>query len=183
MSNTVPNLSKTLQQTWDLIGQSDTKRVGILANLVDGGAPQARSVIVRGGERERGIVAIHTDLFSSKISELAADPRVSLLIWMPEDLVQLRLSGAVRIVTGPEVSPLWDRMPEAERRDYSHVPPPGTIIPAPDHWTIPPTQEQDRFAVLEILLDHIDAVCLDPAGHRRAAFSRSNNWQGQWLTP
>lgn len=181
MSNTEPNLSETLKQAWDLIGQSGTTRTGVLANLVDGGAPQARSVIVRGGDQEKGIIAIHSDLFSSKISELATDPRVSLLIWMPEELVQLRLSGTVRIVTGEEVSPLWEQTPDAERRDYGHLPPPGTIIADPDHWTITPTQ--DRFAVLEILLDHIDAVCLNPAGHRRAAFTRSNNWQGQWLTP
>lgn len=181
MSNLPPNLAETLDQAWRLLEHNETMRMGVLASLDEFGAPQARMVALRNCDRKRNIVATRTDLLSSKINGLRADPRVTFHFWVPENLVQLRLSGTASIVTGPKVRDLWDQTPVLNREPYSHVPSPGTPIAASDNWLMEPSP--DRFAILEIALAHIDAVNLDPTGHRRAEFLRDDDWQGQWLSP
>lgn len=176
-----PNLAETLDQVWGLLAPGDTNRIGALASLDKAGAPQVRSVALCENDRARGVIAMRADYLSCKTEGLKIDPRVSYHLWMPEEKVQLRLSGTARIITGPEVRSLWDRTPVPNREAYGHVPAPGTPISASGDWKIEPAP--DRFAVLEITVSHIDAVSLDPAGHRRAEYLRSDGWQGQWLSP
>ena len=176
-----PDLAATLDQVWTLLGQGNPKRIGVLASLDATGAPQARSVALCESDRGRAVIAMRADYLSCKIQGLKTDPRVSYHLWMPDELVQLRLSGTAQITTGPDVRDLWDQTRQPHREAYGHVPAPGKPIAASDDWTIAPSA--DRFAVLQITLFHIDAVSLDPAGHRRAEFLRDNGWQGQWLSP
>ncbi|MFT4961826.1 MAG: pyridoxamine 5'-phosphate oxidase [Paracoccaceae bacterium] len=180
MNSSAATLAETLDQAWHLLTR-DTRHGVVLATVDSDGAPQARMVALRHCDQDRGIVTVHTDLLSSKINGLLADPRASLHMWAPNELVQLRLSGTTQIVTGDTVQTLWDRVPNDGREAYGHVPPPGTPILTSGDWSISPSP--DRFAVLEISLCHIDVVNLDPKGHRRAEFLRSNTWQGQWVSP
>lgn len=181
MNNATPSLAETLDQVWDLLTQPGTTHLASLATIDENGAPQARVVAVREFNRIQAKVTFQVDLLSLKLKGLTSDPRATLLIWMPKDLVQLRLSGTTEIITGARVLHLWDQTPEAHREAYGHVPPPGTAIGASDDWSIAPSAE--RLAVLEISLSHIDVVSLEPAGHRRAEFLHKNNWLGQWLSP
>lgn len=181
MSKSPPNLAETLEQAWDLLSPNNAKRIGVLASLDETGAPQARSVALCESDRARGVIAMRADYLSCKIEGLKTDPRVSYHLWMPDELVQLRLSGTATITAGPDVRRLWDQVAAPSREAYGHVPAPGTPISDSDAWSIEPSP--DRFAVLGITLAHIDAVSLDPKGHRRAEFLRSDDWQGQWLSP
>lgn len=180
MSN-APDLAATFDQLWDLLGQRGPKRIGVLASLDKVGAPQARSVALCESDRTPGLISVRADYLSSKIEGLKADPRVSYHLWMPDEFVQLRLSGTAQIITGPKVRELWNKIPLPHREAYGHLPAPGRPVSASDDWIIAPSPE--RFTVLEIKLSHIDVVSLDPKGHRRAEFLRDNGWQGQWLSP
>lgn len=57
------------------------------------GAPRLRSVILRGADAAARRARFHTDRRSAKVAEIAADPRVALLLWDPRSRVQLRLAG------------------------------------------------------------------------------------------
>lgn len=181
MNKSPPNLEETLDQAWNILGSGGTKRLGVLASVDENGAPQARLMALCESDRLGEVISMRADFQSSKIKGLKADPRVSYHLWMPDELVQLRLSGTARIVIGPNVRELWNQTPIPKREAYGHVPAPGTPISASDNWNIEPSS--DRFAVLEITLAHIDVVSLDPMGHRRAEYLRSDGWQGQWLSP
>lgn len=177
--NNSPSLGQTLDQTWQILTQPGTRHMVVLATTDEDGAPQARMVALRHCDRTRAIMRVYTDIKSFKIKGLQADPRVSILLWLPDDLQQLRLSGTAEILTGNPA--LWDQVPNLNREAYGHMPPPGTPIASSDDWSIAPSP--DRFGVLEIRLSHIDAVSLDPKGHRRAEFHQHDNWQGRWLSP
>lgn len=186
MNDARPSLDETLAEVWQLLANGvaqadDPARLPVLGTVDDTGAPQLRTVALRDAYPSPGILEIHTDILSHKINELRNTPQVSLHIWHPDNLIQLRLSGSALIETADYATQRWDSVPAASRVSYGHRPPPGTPIPHSDAFTCVPIRE--RFAVVLITLTHIESVSLDPAGHRRAAFSRDDNWAGQWLSP
>ncbi len=178
------DLTALLDRAWSIWarGVADGAAPARLPALATMGAegPTARIVALRGAERREGRLNVHTDTASAKIAELAADPRASLLVWDAADQVQLRARVTVQTLTGAAAEPAWARVPEAARHSYGKLPAPGTPLPGPDaHRTRP---AQARFAVLACRIEAIDVVFLGEL-HRRARYTRSGGWIGQWLSP
>ena len=185
MTNT-PDLAETLDHSWQLLEQGARDRLSparlvVLSTVLPDGGPDSRMVALRRADRGLAELDMHTDLLSHKINQLRLEPRVSVHLWLPDQLVQLRLSGAVQILSGEVVAGHWPQVPQANREAYGHVPPPGTEISASGDWQVHP--EAARFCVLRMAVVRIDAVSLDPAGHRRALFSVEDIWQGRWISP
>ncbi|NBB99150.1 MAG: pyridoxamine 5'-phosphate oxidase [Alphaproteobacteria bacterium] len=144
------------------------------------GWPQARIVVLRGADKAAATLEVHTDLRSAKIAELQADPRAMLHVWDDRARLQIRAEARAEILTGPQVSDRWARIPEGSRIAYGSRPAPGQpILTALDYAKQPSVQD---FAVLILHVQAFDLVHLG-SDHRRARFERAGGWTGAWLSP
>jgi hypothetical protein len=136
--------------------------------------------VLRAADPISGAVTVHTDLFSGKVASLRALPRAALHVWDAGQALQIRLQAQVTIESGHSVRALWDRIPDHAQQSYGVTPAPGApIATALDYVKRP---DPATFAVLHCAIVHIDAVYLG-ARHRRAGYSRLDDWAGQWLSP
>ncbi len=155
-------------------------RLPLLATVGPDGWPQARTVVLRAADAVAGVVEVHTDVLSSKVAALRANPRATLHVWDAGARLQVRLRCAVTVLTGAAVHDQWDRVPDLSRIAYGAVPPPGTPVAGPtDYVTLP---GPGRFAVLHCQVEVVDVLHLG-SPHRRAGFGRAEGWRGQWLVP
>lgn len=167
-------------RAWALLQAGGAHRFATLASLGAQG-PEARMVVLRRASPSLKQLVIYTDLASTKVTELRADPRASLHHWTASDRLQIRLRGLVEIATGPDVQPDWEALPDDQRPGYGVAPPPGSPIPeATDFERIP---QADRFAKLTFQAEALDILHLGPDSHRRALFAQNRDWQGQWCVP
>ena len=179
----VPDLSRTLDELWRFLRgrlEEDEPTIVTLGTLSNG-APQLRSVALRSAERRTSTLEVYTDRLSQKVTEIAAEPNVSLLLVSADRTRQLRLCGQARVLTGDAVRAYWTALGPRQRLHYSHVPAPGLPIGAANDYRQIPAA--DRLAVLRISLTHIDWVELRDDGDRRAAYSVKDGWMGAWLSP
>lgn len=144
------------------------------------GWPEARTVVLRQADSDNAVLVVHTALGSGKITSLRASPRAALHIWDPAQDLQIRLQAEVAIASGPDVRPLWDRIPNHAQQSYGVTPPPGT--PIPDALAYEKRPDPAAFAVLTCQVMHVDLVHLG-ADHRRIAYSRARHWAPEWLSP
>lgn len=182
----IPDLADTWNEVWNLLGAHLHRNAGprqfvTLASVDATGAPRLRTVALRALDPAAARLQIYTDAQSDKIAEIEGNPAVSILAWAPEPRVQIRLSGQARIETGESLRALWEAQPPEARLNYSHHPAPGHQIDACDAYVQTPSLA--RFARLTVAVEHIDHVNLADSGHRRARFLRTDDWQGQWLSP
>jgi hypothetical protein len=175
----------TLQQIWDtlalgVVNPDHPARRPTFATVSPTGWPEARTVVLRSADQAKGVVAVHTDLFSDKIKSLQDCPRAALHVWDPAQDLQIRLQAKVTILSGAQTRGLWEDIPDHAQQSYGVTPPPGSpIATALDYIKSP---DPATFAVLQCDVVAIDAVHLG-AVHRRVAFSRARHWEGQWLSP
>ncbi|MFC3616421.1 pyridoxamine 5'-phosphate oxidase family protein [Lutimaribacter marinistellae] len=169
------DLAAVLDEAWGLLARGGL----VTVCTVSGGAPRARTVVLRETDRAQGRVGFYTDARSTKVREITENPQVALLIWREPAQVQLRLTGRATVETG--LTDLWQTIPEDRREPYSHQPAPGTPIPAADAWEEQPAPE--HFARVTVTLDTIEHVSLANSGHTRALFSSRDRWGGQWMSP
>ncbi|GAA1726512.1 pyridoxamine 5'-phosphate oxidase family protein [Microbacterium paludicola] len=73
------------------------------------GCPRARTVRLTGYDGERFL--FHTDARSSKVAELAAEPRVALTLLWAEDARQLVVQGTARATTGSQRERAYEALP------------------------------------------------------------------------
>lgn len=153
----------------------------VLATIGTDGAPQARMVVLRGADRQAGIVNVHTDATSVKITELRGDARASIHLWNDAEQLQIRLRGEMSIASGDNAAQHWARVPDGSRSNYGVVPAPGSRIRTSDAYSRVP--DPAKFAVLTMQVAEMDVVHLSDDYHRRASYSRADGWRGQWLAP
>lgn len=182
-------LAETLASAWALLvrAAADPRhpcRVVQLATTGRDGAPQLRSVILRGVDPAARVLRLHTDRRSAKVAEIAAEPRIALLAWEARARVQLRLAGrAVVLTDGPAWQAAWDAVPPPARHDYAQRDPPGTFVLQPP--AAPGSEDPARnFAVILLTVDRLDWLRLAAGVHRRAGFAwEGDAAQGTWLVP
>jgi len=164
-------------------GVADAKspaRYPVLATVSPQGAPEARTVALRKADRSAGLVEMHTDIYSHKISSLQHTPQAQLHVWDRNADLQIRLSLDVAILTGEAVAPRWQCVPDPSRKSYGTTPTPGSPIESAYAYEKP--SDPAAFAVLEGTITQIDLVELN-IPHRRALYKAQNTWTGQWLAP
>jgi len=151
-----------------------------LATVTPNGLPQARTVVLRAADRRAGSLDFHTDLHSAKVTELRATPFAALHVWDSAAHLQMRLEGDVTILSGDDVTEIWARVPAPARLAYGSTPAPGK--PIADGLSYAKSPDPAAFCVLRLRILAMDVVHLG-TDHRRARFTRANNWAGQWLAP
>lgn len=170
-------------------------RTPVLATLGPGGAPQARTVVLRGADRDTRELRLFTDSRSPKAAAIRADGRVELAFFDPAGLIQLRAVGRAQVETdGPEADAAWAGAGEGSRVCYLAEAAPGTPLAQPGaglpaHATggarlsaraLEPGRA--HFALIRVAVARLDWLYLDPAGHRRAIFDYERESRG-WVVP
>ena len=151
-----------------------------LATVSPDGRPQARTVVLRAADKPTGTLDVHTDLESAKVRDLQTTPFAALHVWDSSAHLQMRLDASVTVLTGRDVSDIWESIPEQSRRSYGGTPEPGQPVAQALDYTKAP--DPACFALLRLELMTIDALHLGPS-HRRARFDRVDDWAGEWLAP
>ncbi|NNJ26475.1 pyridoxamine 5'-phosphate oxidase family protein [Alienimonas chondri] len=161
--------------------------------------PTARTVVLRhaergGGAANGGEIGCHTDARGAKVAELRANPRAAWVFYDPAARLQVRATGASRVLTdGPVVDAAWEATPPSARRCYLAPLVPGVETDGPEPNVPPAVRKRDptpeesapgraNFAVLRTDVDRIDWLHLHHAGHLRAVFERTgDDWRGAWV--
>jgi len=176
-------LPGTHAHVWEALARGVTARdapcrFAVLATVGDGGA--ARMVVLRDCDATAATVEVHSDLMADKVAELRAEPRATLLFWLPGDQLQIRLRARFDVVSGATVEARWQGIPNGPRRAYGGMPPPGCALATPsDHDDTP---QRDRFAVLIGAVQQIETLHFGTP-HRRAVFRRADGFAGGWIAP
>ncbi len=144
------------------------------------GFPNARTLVMRRFDRKNYQIEFHTDTASSKMMVLEENPRAAIHIWLPKVQLQIQMDVDVEVKVGDITIPNWRNVPTNSRVAYGTIPSPGTIIESPLAYDYAPNQK--RFAVLICHIKSIQLLLLG-AKHIRAKFKKTNNWQGEWLSP
>lgn len=169
----------------------------IVATAERTGAPDLRTVVLRGCDPAARTLRFHTDRRSAKIETLRANPQASLLFYDPAVKIQLRAAGRVSLLTdGAFFDRIWADTALMSRRCYLTDPPPGTVSQRPT-TALPGDLGQrrpglaeseagrDNFTLVVIEIERMDWLHLAADGHRRAQFfwDSAGNLQAQWVAP
>lgn len=138
-------------------------------------------MVLRAADRSHWRLEIHTNLFSAKVEELQHTPIAALHVWGSASSVQIRLQADVTIITGAETADAWAAVSDRSRAAYSSDHRPGH--PIPSALAYEQTSNPQAFAVLHLDLRVMDPLHLGTQHHRRAQFTRDDNWAGRWLVP
>lgn len=151
-----------------------------LATVTPEGRPQARTVVLRAADKATATLDIHTDLRSAKVEHLRNTPYAALHVWDATAHLQLRLEAHVTLLTGLDVTAIWESVPAVSRLSYGSTPAPGQRIAQALNYT--KVADPESFVILRLAVATVDVLHLGP-NHRRAQFVRSDNWAGTWLVP
>lgn len=157
-----------------------------LATIGADGAPEARTLVLRGFEPGSRTLRLHTDARSGKVAELAREPRCALHFYDPGAKLQLRLAGRAAVHGDDAVAEAaWGASREFSRMCYAIAPAPGTPVAEPP--PAPRDAEAGRgvFRVILLRFDRLEWLELAAEGHRRARFAwtRDGAPDAAWLVP
>ena len=176
----------TLQdQAWRRLGRGVADRRAparhpTLATVDRDGMPQARTVVLRAADRDQASVKVYSDRYADKVDEVSAHPYASVHVWDNTAHLQLRLAGEVSIHTGEVIEPVWSQLSENARKCYGFHPASGQALPGALGYEVEP--DPGSFAILELMIQRMDVLHLGHR-HRRAQFTRGDDWAGQWVVP
>jgi pyridoxamine 5'-phosphate oxidase len=181
--------------TWRLLDAGvasarDSFHTPSLATFGDRG-PEQRTVVLRFADAALRSLGCHTDARSPKIRQVLTDPRSSWLFYDHDRKLQLRLLGRLTVHTHDALADgRWADSRAMSRACYNTDLSPGAAVteppPAPGEIARPDEERiaRSRFAVLACEVSHLDWLCLDARGHRRARLEwRAGEWHGEWVAP
>ena len=179
------SLSSFLTGIWAELGDFTHPRCGYaglagLATQTDNG-PELRQLVIRAADRASGLLTLHTDNTTAKCEEIRSNGNVSLLVWRPENDLQIRIKARAEVLGSFAARKVWSELPFASRGNYGVNPRPGT--PIGSAFDYERSADQARLAVISLHVREIDAVRLADPKHYRARFVEADNWAGTWLAP
>jgi pyridoxamine 5'-phosphate oxidase len=163
------------------------------ATIGRGGAPSVRAVVLRHVREAEHLLDFYTDVRSEKAAEVRADPRIALVGYDPEGMIQLRLSGVASVLAdGAEKQQAWDASRSHSLVAYRTPCPPGTFIDSPEDGYPAQSDGHDirlagygNFCIVRVILKTFEVLDLSvSAAHKRACFSRTGDeWTSHWIAP
>jgi pyridoxamine 5'-phosphate oxidase len=191
------DLDGTLRFAWAMLARGVKDRrapahTPALATVDASGRPQMRTVVLRGCEPAVRRLRFHTDIRAAKVSEIAANPRGSVMVYDARQKFQLRLSAMLSVHTHDALaSAAWAQTRDFSKICYQVMPAPGTRVdePAAIPFSAQATNDgADHFAVIIAQIERIEWLYLAHQGHRRAAFEwladvDGGCWNSSWLVP
>lgn len=157
-------------------------RTPVLATVDADGMPSARTVVLREADENLAHLDFYVDARSSKVAELAHQPRAVLVFWSKRLSWQLRVQADITIQTsGAQVAAVWERVRQSPAAgDYLSTSAPGSAWLDEPATPTEPHAQPHQLAVLTAQVLNLDWLELARSGHRRARMG-SETWD--WLTP
>lgn len=126
--------------------------------------PGVRILVVRAFEREARTLELHTDARSAKCAALRRDPACALLFFDKGSMVQLRVDGHAKVLTGEAAADAFTRAPEGSLNDYRGLEPgDDPAAPASDAAD----DARANFAAIRIRIERADLLAISREGHER----------------
>ena len=141
-----------------------------------------RTVVLRHVSKDLQLT-IYTDSRSQKINHIKENNQVSLLLYHPEKLLQLKIEGVAKIVSDTKkLKSYWTAIPENNRKDYITTISPGSNIT--NHDQIEYIEDENYFVMIEITPTKIEYLKLKRPNHIRIEFNQANDaWKASFLVP
>jgi hypothetical protein len=186
-----PTLDACLQEAFRRLARGVADRrspfhTPTLATVGADGAPEARTLVLRGFEAATRTLRLHTDARSGKVADLAREPRCALHLYDPGAKLQLRLAGRATVHgDDAEAEAGWAASREFSRMCYAIEPAPGSPIGAPPPAPRDAAAGRGVFRVILLRFDRLEWLELAAGGHRRARFAwtAGDTPDASWLVP
>ena len=129
------------------------------------------------------VLTFFTDKRSKKILHIKENPKVSLLFYNPEKMLQLRIEGIAEIIRDKNIlGQQWQKVHAESKKDYSTAAAPGSEIGS--QTAIEYLNDENFFCSVEINPFKIEYLKLQKPDHMRIRFSKeSNEWKSEFLVP
>ena len=160
-----------------------------LVTLENNNIPAARTLVLRGVDRETRILRFHTDQRSKKIEQINFNPSGAIHIYSQQDKLQLRFKSNLTLhINGELVDDAWEKSYGMSKICYQVGDTPGSAIESPDAYKYLPevnNDGKDNFIVILAKIIEIEWLYLSCDGHQRAKFThnKSNDLEVTWLVP
>ncbi|WP_339840717.1 pyridoxamine 5'-phosphate oxidase family protein [uncultured Maribacter sp.] len=141
-----------------------------------------RTVVLRHVSKELQLT-IYTDSRTQKINHINENNQISLLLYHPEKLLQLKIDGVAKIISDTErLKKYWNNIQPNNKKDYITNNSPGSNIKNPDQ--VEYIEDENYFAMIDITPTKIEYLKLQQPNHIRIAFTKSDEvWNGTFLVP
>ncbi|MEM9724740.1 MAG: pyridoxamine 5'-phosphate oxidase family protein [Pseudomonadota bacterium] len=159
-------------------------RTPVLATVDAAGRPQARTVVLRGFDAGAGRLQIHSDSRAGKVTELAASGAAALLFWDPKRRVQARVTARATLTPPAENARIAGGLSSQAGAAYRIEPAPGAPLHSARAYRT--SGAALSFQAIDFEIVELEALSLDPEGHRRAVFTFGANGaaeSGAWRAP
>jgi hypothetical protein len=157
-----------------------------LATIGTDGAPEVRTLVLRGFDAQQRIIRLHSDARSRKVASLLRAPCCALHVYDAGASRQLRLSGTAQVHgADPVARSAWQASREASRKCYAAEPGPGVSVAEPPAAPDDAEAGWANFRVILIRFDRLEWLELAARGHRRAGFHWPTEGavEASWLVP
>jgi general stress protein 26 len=168
-------------------------RLVVLATVDAGGAPDARTMVVRGADRRSGRIWFYTDRRSEKIDQLCSCQWACAVAWDRTAGIQLRLRGTATVhESGPVADRHWRQASLALQALFAAPDAPGRPLRPPDPRLVGMkraldegclTDARTNFAVIEMQVRTIEWHQVIEGEQRRAVLHAATAWAVQPLAP
>ena len=194
MENLLNNPVEIYNQIWFFLEEGVKDRnspfhTPTLITLENNDIPSARTLVLRGVDREKKILRFHTDKRSKKIKQINSNPNSVIHIYSQHEKLQLRFKSNLTLYTeGSFVNDAWEKSYGMSRICYQVSDTPGSVINNQNEYEYTPKENhdgKDNFVVILAEIIEIEWLYLSCEGHRRAKFTydTDNKIKLSWLVP
>jgi general stress protein 26 len=189
------DLDALLEHIWNyleaaVIDRANAMTTPALATCGPDG-PNVRTVALRKASRRQRALLFHTDVRSSKVAELEANPRAVWMGWDPKSSEQIQLCGQTSIHRDDDLADkLWEGLPDDEQAFYFKPKTPGAPSDVPvsgiRRGEVDEETARHNFAAVRTLVDEIRWLYLGRSvdEERQARFEwDGEQFRGQWRVP
>lgn len=151
--------------------------IASLATVDSTHSPQVRSIVIREIETD-GSIWFATDARSAKVEQLSQDRRVQVLIWLPRERTQYRLTGdARREVDGEILQSHWSKLSDATREMFFWGDQPDV------EFAKTKANSPVNFVVYRIWMSAFEFLSLDTTPHTRWIARQTDGWKRRGVQP
>ncbi|MEM8975490.1 MAG: pyridoxamine 5'-phosphate oxidase family protein [Pseudomonadota bacterium] len=160
-----------------------------LATLDSDGLPQVRTVVLREVAPTEQRVSFHTDVRSTKITELTTHNWVALHFHSRRLGVQMRMAGRAEFASDEHRRSAWQSLHEGAKITYAQREVPGAKISDPTQLLLDTASTTEdgypNFVLVHVSIASIDWLELKRCGHRRALliYQSDDEHTATWLAP
>ncbi|RAJ15622.1 pyridoxamine 5'-phosphate oxidase family protein [Arenibacter echinorum] len=141
-----------------------------------------RTVVLR-DVSENLKLTFYTDKRSKKITHIKENKRVSLLLYHPTKLLQLKIEGTASYKDDDATKEkYWSKLDSYAKKQYTTSRSPGSNLINPQNLEY--LSEENHFCLVEIIPYKIEYLKLSQPHHIRVRFSKvGTQWESEYLVP